>query len=165
MSGQKIEISVQNVGLFLPIGIFMILWGCWGPKIRISSREDVITLQHTATHCNTLQHTATHCNTRQLHHAATHGNTRQHTEKHCNRLQHILLGRQNPHQLPRWRPHTATHCNTRQHAATCCNTLQLQHTATHCNTLQHTATHILLGWQKPYQLSRWCPVSAPFPQP
>ena len=39
-------------------------------------RENVnptITLQHTATHCNTLQHTATHCNT--LQHTATHYNT------------------------------------------------------------------------------------------
>ena len=39
----------------------------------------LITLQHTATHCNTMQHTATHCNT--LH-------TLQLTATHCNTLQH-----------------------------------------------------------------------------
>ena len=66
-----------------------------------------ITLQHTATHCNTLQHTATHCSI--LQHTATHCSTLQHTAAHCNTLQH-----------------TAAHCNT------------LQHTAAHCNTLQHT---------------------------
>ena len=33
-------------------------------------QHTIITLQHTATHCNTLQHTAAHCNT--LQHTATH---------------------------------------------------------------------------------------------
>ena len=55
----------------------------------------IITLQHTATHCNTLQHTATHCcSLRQerkvwiitLQHTATHCNTLQHTATHCNTL-------------------------------------------------------------------------------
>jgi len=45
-----------------------------------------MTLQRTATHCNTLQHTATHCIT--LHHTASHCNTLQHTAIHCNTLQH-----------------------------------------------------------------------------
>ena len=40
-----------------------------------------LTLQHTATHCNTLQHTATHCNT--LQHTTTHIAT------HCNELQQV----------------------------------------------------------------------------
>jgi len=40
-----------------------------------------VTLQHTATHCNTLQHTATHCN------------TLQHTATHCNTLQQTGAGR------------------------------------------------------------------------
>ena len=83
-----------------------------------------ITLQHTATHCNTftrvppaasesydtvLQHT-THCNT--LHHTASHCNTLQHTATHlpeC-RLQRLS--------------HAIRYYNT-------------QHTETHCNTLQH----------------------------
>ena len=43
-----------------------------------------VTLQHTATHCNTLRHTATHCNT--LQHTATHCNSLQHTATHCNTL-------------------------------------------------------------------------------
>jgi len=43
-----------------------------------------ITLQHTATNCNTLQHTATHCNT--LQHTAAHCSTLQHTAAHCNTI-------------------------------------------------------------------------------
>jgi len=43
-----------------------------------------ITLQHTATHCNTRHHTAPHCNT--LQHTATHRNTLQHSAAHCNTL-------------------------------------------------------------------------------
>jgi len=95
-----------------------------------------LTLQHTATHCNTLQHTAPNCNALQYTTtycntylrvtglwiraaSATHCFTLLHTATCCNLLQH-----------------TATHCNTLQHTATHCNTLQ--HTATHCNTLQHT---------------------------
>jgi len=81
-----------------------------------------ITLQHTATHCNTLQHTATHCNT-----LAT----------HCNKLHLVCEQRSNKRHFPptsAQQQHTATHCNT---LATHCNTLQ--HT---CNTLQHTATNL-----------------------
>ena len=51
-----------------------------------------ITLQHTATHCNTLQHTATHCSalqhTASMSHSTSHCNTLQHTATHCNALQH-----------------------------------------------------------------------------
>jgi len=65
----------------------------------------VLTLHHTATHCNTLQHTATHCIT--LQHTASHCITLHHTATHCNTLHH-----------------TATHCNTLQHTASHCNTLQ-----------------------------------------
>ena len=65
----------------------------------------VISLQHTATHCNTLQHTATHCNT--LQHTAIHifksidYPTSLPLQIHCN----TLLQR------------TATHYNTMQHTA------------------------------------------------
>jgi len=73
-----------------------------------------ISLQHTATHCNTLQHTATHCNAQSYHISL------QHTATHCTALQH-----------------TATHSLNTYH----CNTLQ--HTATHCNILQRTViSHI-----------------------
>ena len=61
------------------------------------SCED-LTLQHTATYCNTLQHTATLHNT--LHRTARHCNTLQRTATHCNILQHTLS--------------TAAHCNTRK---------------------------------------------------
>ena len=73
---------------------------------RTPSRRHIsLTLQRTATHCNTLQHIATHCNT--LQRTATHCNTLQRTATHRNALQH-----------------TATYCNTLQHTATHCNTLQ-----------------------------------------
>ena len=83
-----------------------------------------------STHCITLQHTATHCNTlaKLLQYTcnilATRFNTLQHIVKYCPRLQH-----------------TATHCNTLQRTATrlqhTCNTLatHLQHASTHCKTL------------------------------
>jgi len=77
-----------------------------------------MTLQHTATHCNTRNGPSTLCNTR-CSPVIWHCNTLQRTSTHCNTLQH-----------------TATHCNTLQRTATHCNTLQ--RTATHCNTLQHT---------------------------
>ena len=58
-----------------------------------------VSLQHTATHCNTLQHTATHCNTLQLTVASIayqttsrshrYNVTLQHTATHCNTLQHV----------------------------------------------------------------------------
>jgi len=110
--------------------------------------RDVLTLQHTATHC-----TATHCD--------TYRNTLQHMTilyREVLALQHIATH------------YTATHCNTWRYCIVMswhCNVLQhtaLQHTATpiethcntwrycivrswHCNTLQHTAlqhtaTHI-----------------------
>jgi len=122
-----------------------------------------MTLQHTATHCNTLQHalqhTATHCST--LPHTATHCNTLQHTATHCNttldRQDHTQVQRDVTHSCVTWLIYMwhdsfrfdvpqlhvwhdiATHCNTLQFSATRCNTLQ--ETATHCNTLQHTATY------------------------
>jgi len=83
---------------------------------RITDHELIMTLHHTASHCNSMQRTAT------LQHTETHWNTLQHSATHCNTLQD-----------------TARHCNTLQLTATHCNTLQ--HTATHCNTLRHTATH------------------------
>ena len=58
-----------------------------------------MSLQHTATLCNTLQHTATHCKT--LQHTATH--------------YHTDTG-------PFYCAHTATHCNTIQNTATYCIT-------------------------------------------
>jgi len=130
------------------------------------SRETVIlSLQHTATHCNTLQHTATHCNTilhttthySTLQHAATYCNTLQHAATHCNTLSFISLtesplttvtchGTQHTCDMSHVHesPHTcgmsletvaATRCNMLQHAATCCDTLQ--HAATRCN-IRHT---------------------------
>ena len=112
-----------------------------------------MTLQHTATHCNTLQLTATHCNS--LQHTATHCNTLQHIATHCNTLQP-----------------TAIRCNSCQVAAAYCNTLRL--TATHCNTvskqvkwqgrtpevyaihlfLQHAATHNTLQFSTAITLCR-----------
>jgi len=122
-----------------------------------------VTLQHTATHCNTLQHTATHCNTLQRNatHCAspmmyvtlqyvTHCNTLQHTATNCNTLSYDVC-------------HT-TVCNSAlQCDAVCCRVLQVvavdspcvnsarsspglllwgcQHAAAHGNTMQHTATH------------------------
>jgi len=111
----------------------------------------VVSLQHTATHCNTLQHTATHCNT--LQHTATHCNTLQHSATLYNTLQHSanwysVCGVRHSWNL--WHDshyntlqHTATHCDTLQHTATNCNTRQ--HTATPCNTLQHTATYLYVS--------------------
>jgi len=79
----------------------------------------IVTLQHTATHCNTLLAVIVlRCDRLDI---LTHCNTLQHTATHsCS--------------------HTATHCNTLRHTAThSCNALML----THCNTLQHTATNSL----------------------
>jgi len=42
--------------------------------------QQVVSVQHTATHCNTLQNTATHCN--KLRHTATRCTTLQHTATH-----------------------------------------------------------------------------------
>jgi len=61
-----------------------------------------VSINDTATHCNTLQHTPTHSNTphrsggykheqhcNTLQHTPTHSNTLQHTPTHSNTLQHI----------------------------------------------------------------------------
>jgi len=98
-----------------------------------------LTLQDTATHCNTLKHAATH--------TATHSNTLQHRvtryRKAGWRYQWQLSGQgQRPRGLPLSTfssevNDTATHCNTLQNTATHSNT----HGNTHCNTLQHITTH------------------------
>jgi len=80
-----------------------------------------VTLQHTATHCNTLQHTAKHCNTlcstRRLlsRHAAAVG------RDGCELVETLVL--------------------------VCCSVLQWNEclTATHYNALQRTATHCNTG--------------------
>ena len=93
----------------------------------VSQMQKFITLQHTATHCNTLQRTATSprayrlCEFVTLFYTALHCNTLQHTATHCSTLQH-----------------TAAHCRTLQNTAAHCRTLQ--HTAAHCNTMQRTTT-------------------------
>jgi len=94
-----------------------------------------ITLQDTATRCNSLQLAATHCNilqlTATLQQTATHCITLQHVATYCNTLQQVERSQAlqcEEHMLIGDITHTDTHCNT------------LQHTATHCNTLQHTAT-------------------------
>jgi len=93
-----------------------------------------ITIQYTATHCDTLQDTRPHvhaegASTAIVQQTATNYNRLyelQQTATDCNRLQQ-----------------TATHLNfegaSHYHCATDCN--RLQQTATHCNTLQQTATH------------------------
>jgi len=118
-----------------------------------------ITLQHTATLCNTPQHIvwdhrrqpqrraeslyyAIHCNI--LRHTATYCNTLKHTATHCNTLQHAVWDYWRQQQRRAASLHYAIHCNILRHTATHCNILHcntLQHTATYCNTLQHTATH------------------------
>jgi len=83
-----------------------------------------VSLQHTATHCNTLQHTATHCNICFIpQHTATYCNVLQSSAKHCNTHRRSEL-------------ELLQVCNTLQHTATHCNALQR-------NALQHTATHII----------------------
>jgi len=47
---------------------------------QVTRSCSIMSLQHTATHCNTLPHTATRCN------------TLQHTATHCNTVQHTLAG-------------------------------------------------------------------------
>ena len=108
--------------------------------------DDYLSLQHTATHCNTLQHTeaatieltfenvytpktvvTTPFDT--LQRPGTQFYTLQRNAKYCKILQHTLQ-------------HTAAPCTTLQHTATHCDTLQpaQEGLATHCSTLQHTAT-------------------------
>ena len=101
-----------------------------------------LSLQHTATHCNTLQHTVTHRNI--LQHSATHYNTFQHTATHCNTLQHTATHRKILYHIP---PHStalnrpAPHCNVTEEVATR-EQLLLQHTATYSATI---ADEILPG--------------------
>ena len=93
-------------------------------------REQVLSLQHTATHINLLQHTATHYNT--LQHAASYStrcNTLQHAATRCNRPCESAI-------VSGCLECKSSRYNTLQHTATHCNTLQL--TATHCNTMQQT---------------------------
>jgi len=97
----------------------------------LSCKTSVLTLQHTATHCNTLQHTATHCNT--LQHTATHCNTRVVADSRgvpALRVASDGICSAVTQQLSHC--NTATHCNRLQQTATDCTTLK--HTATHCNT-------------------------------
>jgi len=82
-------------------------------------------LQHSRIHGITLQYTATHCNT--LHTFLELNGTHTAIVAHCNTLQQ----------------HTATRCNILQHTAIhYTNTPQhTASTATHYSTQQHTATH------------------------
>ena len=99
--------------------------------------RELVTQQHTATHCNTLQHTATHHNTPQ--HIATRCNTLQHTSPLAQAPQHFILridhnDRVRASLLPRARQHTGTHIGTQIYQ---CESASPVLTATHCNTLQH----------------------------
>jgi len=98
-----------------------------------------VTLQHTATHCNTLQHTTLMWHDSRVNAALP----QYYTATHCNTLQYTTLmwhdSRVNA-ALPQ-----ILHCNTLQHTTLMCDMthLSMQHchkyyTATHCNTLQHT---------------------------
>ena len=75
----------------------------------------VVTLQLTATRCNT----AIHCNALQQ------------AKADVDWVDKVAAQKQEKQEKE-----NATHCNTVQHTVTHCNTLQ--HTATHCNTLQQT---------------------------
>jgi len=97
----------------------------------------IISLQHTATRCNTLKHAATqatHCNTCgrcSNHQSKTHHNTPQHGATRCNTLQHTATPADDAAIISL--KHTTTHHNTLQHAATPCNTLQ------HLRTMQQSS--------------------------
>jgi len=116
----------------------------------------VVTVSHTATHCNTLQHTATHRNT--LHHTTEH-------VRFKSVWSGVWISASTSSTWVTLR-HTATHCNIQQHPAAHCRTRALQEcpkffldlgihvlpvsrpatqvlqpTATHCITLQHPAAH------------------------
>ena len=81
-----------------------------------------VTLQRTATLCNTLQHTVACCK-----HPAIHCTCVAGSKKICT-------------------SYTATQrCVILPHVASFCNTLQ--RAATHCNTLQHTAYAFRLWWR------------------
>jgi len=98
-----------------------------------------MSLQHTATHCNTLQHTATpgprlvfNCGRQDtlqhlLQHTATHCNTLQHTATHCNTqadfetLSHLI--HESFLDLVRTSG-AAVYCSALQRVAACCSVLQ-----------------------------------------
>jgi len=86
-------------------------------QIGGNSNVRLLTLQHTATRCNSLQHSATLCKTLHL------------TASHCNSLQLTATNTLHTVKFRRETASTATYVNT------------LQHTATHCNTLQHTTIY------------------------
>ena len=93
-----------------------------------------VTLQRTATLCNTLQHTVACCK-----HPAIHCTCVAGSKKICT----SYTATQRCVTLP----HIASFCNTLQRAATHCNALQ--HTATRCNTLRvrfgfHEDMHFIL---------------------
>ena len=110
-----------------------------------------ITLQHTATHCNTWQHCLDLDISRHLEATATLYITLQHTATHCNTWQHNPEASSEPtlyitpQHLDILRPpqHSTPHCNTLQHTATHCNTIQRpllsQHSTSHRNT--STSSH------------------------
>jgi len=81
--------------------------------------KSIITLQHTATRCNTLQNTATHCNACNTLHSICTKTT------HCSSTLHSICTKTEAYI-------TILHTNTIK---------TLQHTATRCNILQHAATH------------------------
>jgi len=83
--------------------------------LECQQRMSHVTLQYTATHCNTLQHTAAHSTIK------------------CFWILFVQ-----PHAWALLQ-HIATHCSKLQHIAQPYNALH--HTASHCNTLQYTATH------------------------
>jgi len=92
-----------------------------------------VTMQHTATHCNTLQHTATHCNA--LQHTATHCNALQRTATHCNTLQHSAT-------------HSVTHCNSRVYTWSLiwCVAASIQYAYTFINASPFKNVYILQGY-------------------
>jgi len=123
-------------------------------------------LHHTATYSITLQHTATHCNTinvcapirtyvlpreqsNTLPHTAAHSNALQHTATHCNKLQHIkhtcicthirtsTESNQGPSNTP-WTSHMSALCefSVLQCVAVCCSVLQC--VAVCCSVLKST---------------------------
>ena len=82
----------------IPSMIVSFLRKCW--RMFWRRLHGCLTLQYTATHCNTPRHTATHCNRfwRRLHgcltlqYTATHCNAPRHTATHCNRFWRRLHG-------------------------------------------------------------------------
>ena len=123
--------------IYLYIYVYIYIYVCICIYLHIS-------LQHTATHCNSLQHT---CNT--------------HAHQTCEKPQYPK-----PMEISTTRSQlAATRCNTLPHPSTHCNTLQ--HTATH---LQHSNTPEHQKCEKPqYPLPienfRVTPAAPPSPSP